>query len=176
MRIAVPLIVLGALSAVTASCTRPWNATKAVRPCAKPKRPEPTPVETRRVPVTMKKCMGDDLNKEYFLAAKENLVDWSEEGNALIASSYHAESYPDDRRGVTWYICNCKWFARDTVPRWELDDVQRVLAEECGDWKSGWVWSKKWEKGYNVVPTEWFYDKRTSHLRLCPPLCILIEG
>ncbi|KAI1346438.1 hypothetical protein F5Y01DRAFT_321712 [Xylaria sp. FL0043] len=142
----------------------------------KPKRPP-------HIPVHMMRCMGHNMTsrRQDWLYAKENLTAWSLiKDNYVSQRTYYGETWPcPNNLGVTWYICNCKSFHADKVPRWELDEVQRLLAEKCGPWQSGWVWSQRWQKGYNVVPSEWYLPRHDSMWykvkgpqRLCPHNCI----
>ncbi|KAI0802168.1 hypothetical protein GGR55DRAFT_667218 [Xylaria sp. FL0064] len=134
------------------------------------------------IPVKMMKCMGHNMTsrRQDWLYAKENLTTWSlKKGNYVSQRTYYAETWPcPNILGVTWYICNCKSFHADKVPQWELDEVQRLLGEKCGPWQSGWVWSQRWQKGYNVVPSEWYiprnlyYEDRHRGQRLCPHNCV----
>ncbi|KAI3322950.1 hypothetical protein HD806DRAFT_536130 [Xylariaceae sp. AK1471] len=93
---------------------------------------------------------------------------WSEAGHKIHATGYHAET----DQNVTWYICNCKLFWFDRVPRAELDDAESILDKKCGPNQSGWVWSKKWQKGFNVVPTDWFEHQVKEELNFCPKGCL----
>ncbi|KAI8629839.1 hypothetical protein F5Y19DRAFT_475285 [Xylariaceae sp. FL1651] len=129
--------------------------------------------ENGLIPVSMMKCFDQDLDWEEYWHAKEVMVKWSESGKKLMPNSWHAAKYPPyGQRGVTIYVCNCKWFWRDSVPRGELDDMERILKQECGSNRSGWVWSKKWQKGFNVVPTEWFEPRVKKDKPICPPSCL----
>ncbi|KAI1758307.1 hypothetical protein F4782DRAFT_477329 [Xylaria castorea] len=168
MRVA---LLLSALSAITTSSAMPWNTTATISTFTENFQPYETPSANRQIPVAMMKCMGDKFEKLNYLGAKNNMIDWSATGGAVMPGAYHSESFPDNRFGVTWYICNCKYFHKDKAPRWELDEVQRLLEEKCGEWQSGWVWSKKWEKGFNVVPTDWLRYKLEDGKDICPPHC-----
>ncbi|TGJ81873.1 hypothetical protein E0Z10_g6890 [Xylaria hypoxylon] len=164
-------LLISALSAIATSAAIPRNTTAAISNSTAESPPHETPDSQRHIPVEMKKCMGHNLSEEYYLGAKENMVTWAYE-KKITPTNLHAEHYPDNRHGVTWYICNCKIIFADEVPAWELDEVQQILAAECGEWQSGWVWSKKWQKGYNVVPTDWYMDKVEKLENLCPPGCL----
>ncbi|KAI8944171.1 hypothetical protein F4801DRAFT_585703 [Xylaria longipes] len=163
--------ILSALGAITTSSALPWNTTAAISNITGDVQPYKTPSDHHQIPVAMTKCLGFTFSKQNYLGAKENMISWSEEKEGVYPGAYHAESYPDSMFGVTWYLCNCKNIHVDKAPRWELDEVQRILEEKCGKWQSGWVWSKKWEKGYNVVPTDWFRYQLEDHKDICPPHC-----
>ncbi|KAI1423350.1 hypothetical protein F5Y12DRAFT_798579 [Xylaria sp. FL1777] len=154
-----------------------WNTTTAI--------PTPTgdidtykkkPGEHHQIPVTSTKCMGHNLTDQRvnYFHAKWKLIEWQDKpGHWVPPGLYHYESAPDNYTGVTWYICNCKYFYPDKAPAWELDQVQQILDDQCGQFQSGWVWSKKWEKGYNVVPTEWFKPRLRIQRKkpICPRGC-----
>ncbi|KAI1809368.1 hypothetical protein GGS20DRAFT_572264 [Poronia punctata] len=122
------------------------------------------------IPVSESHCMGHHLSAEYFKGAKEKMIRFSEKGHHVHSNSWHAERYPKNDKGVTWYICNCKYFHPDKVPREELDDVERILAEKCGPNTSGKVWSQEWDKGYYVVPTKWWVNHEHI-IQICPAGC-----
>ncbi|KAI0426698.1 hypothetical protein F5Y09DRAFT_350990 [Xylaria sp. FL1042] len=164
-------LLLTVLSATTMSYIMHRNITATISNSTSDIPPYETSGSQPKIPVTMKKCMGHNLSEQNYLRAKENMVEWSERRNGKVyPGSAHAESYPDKKSGVTWYVCNCKWLYADKVPRWELDYAQQILDIECGKWQSGWVWSKKWDKGYNVVPTKW-YKAHEAIEKICPPHC-----
>ncbi|KAI0971042.1 hypothetical protein F4678DRAFT_433536 [Xylaria arbuscula] len=172
MRITIFLGALSALSAIRGASAIPLKRTEAVTFHSSE---NTTTYETYgvplKIPVATKKCLGHKLSKKNFLSGKEQMIAWSEHGGTVVPGGRHAESYPNATSGVTWYNCNCKYFYFDSVPRSELDQVQKILEGECGKWQSGWVWSKEWEKGYNVVPTEWFRAALDSNQPVCPPAC-----
>ncbi|KAI0008819.1 hypothetical protein F4779DRAFT_618225 [Xylariaceae sp. FL0662B] len=69
-----------------------------------------------------------------------------------------------------WYVCNCKWFNYDPLPAAELDEVEDLLARHCGGRLApGWVWSKKWNKSYNMVSSEYVHSHEER--KLCPQHC-----
>ncbi|KAI1354499.1 hypothetical protein F5Y01DRAFT_273011 [Xylaria sp. FL0043] len=164
-------LLLSALSAITISYAAPWNMTTAISSSISNISPYETLDSPPQIPVTMKRCTGHKLSEQNYLRAKEQMIEWSEcRDGKIYPGSAHTESYPDKKSGATWYVCNCKWLYADKVPRWELDYAQQILETECGKWQSGWVWSKKWDKGYNVVPTEWFKAHEVIE-QICPPHC-----
>ncbi|KAF2967791.1 hypothetical protein GQX73_g5772 [Xylaria multiplex] len=169
------ILILNAFSTIAISSAIPWNTTPSLSTLADESRPYELPNTTRRIPVAMIECMGHNLSEQDYLGAKEAMLTWAENSADHIVppGNYEAFWYPNvtQGEGVTWYICNCKLVARDKIPRWEIDEVQETLEEKCGKWQSGWVWSKKWEKGYNVVPTSWFRTKYLHYDRVCPKRC-----
>ncbi|KAI1304373.1 hypothetical protein F5Y03DRAFT_358369 [Xylaria venustula] len=171
MRVTIFLSTFSALSAIRGVSAIPLKRTEATFHSSENTTTYETFDVPPTIPVTMKKCMGHNLSKQNFLSAKEKMIAWSENRGKVVPGWYHAESYPTPKSGVTWYNCNCKFFYADSVPRSELDQVQKILEAECGKWQSGWVWSKAWEKGYNVVPTEWFRATLDAKQPICPPSC-----
>jgi hypothetical protein len=153
MRITTLLIALGAVLALPAI---PLNTISVLTPLPDLKMLNATTAThtTGVIPVKETKCLFDEMSEDYYHAAKAKLIKWSEDGNKLGPNKIHSEKYPDDVHGVTWYVCNCKLIHRDSIPREELNDVECILGEECGAYHGGWVWSKKWQKRFHVVPTE----------------------
>ncbi|KAK5635326.1 hypothetical protein RRF57_011038 [Xylaria bambusicola] len=181
MRIAIFFTAIRALCAIPAIIAFTWNGITGQTSNITRGILDDLLNHKKEIPVTSKKCMGDQLEKEYFLGAKESMITWSDLGGRVVPGFYYGKSCPEDigstaccqedEKGVTWYVCNCKLIWQDPVPRWELDEVQSILNETCGEWQSGWVWSKKWEKGYNVVPKQWYKVRVKDHLQICPPGC-----
>ncbi|KAH8163628.1 hypothetical protein CIB48_g4597 [Xylaria polymorpha] len=155
-------LLLGALSAIIVSTAMALNDTTAAAPtfAVDIQAHHPKPSGPRKIPVTMMKCTNHILSEEDYLGAKEKMISWSANGGRVYPGSYQAKGFPDDRSGATWYLCNCKGAWADKAPRWELDYVQQILEEKCGKWQSGWVWSKKWQKGFNIAPTDGFLDRQ----------------
>ncbi|KAI0533006.1 hypothetical protein GGR58DRAFT_506849 [Xylaria digitata] len=173
MRIAFLLSALSALSTITTSSAVPRN--DSVDGSVVDYHQDTPSTNVHHVPITRTDCTGYPLDKEDYIAAKNNMVSWSNNGGKIRYKSYHKEMYPKDtiNSGVTWYVCNCKWFYRDKVPQWEIDDVERALTKKCGELQSGSVWSKKWRKAFNVVPTAWFADAIVHEKPVCPSHCLL---
>ncbi|KAI1126753.1 hypothetical protein F5Y10DRAFT_266833 [Nemania abortiva] len=132
--------LLSALGAIMTSHAKPLNTTAAISNSTE----SPSDGDLR-IPVSESQCLGDTFPEDWWLGGKENMINWSlnNEGDdkGVMPGAHHAEMYPDDRTGVTWYVCNCKLLQADHVPRWELDNVQRILEDECGKWASGQVYS-----------------------------------
>ncbi|KAI0426857.1 hypothetical protein F5Y09DRAFT_345298 [Xylaria sp. FL1042] len=140
------------------------------------------PKQHGHIPVGLMKCMGHNMTarKDDWLTTKMNFTTWfGPKVNSVEPRGYESQTWPcHNGPGVTWYICNCKYFHADKGPLWELDEVERLLREKCGPWQSGWVWSGKWQKGYNIVPSEWFRPREHDMIyagkgdRICPPNCL----
>ncbi|KAI2611280.1 uncharacterized protein GGS25DRAFT_519582 [Hypoxylon fragiforme] len=71
---------------------------------------------------------------------------------------------------ATAYVCNCKWEHYDPVPADEMWEFYYRLVAMCGHGQSGWLFSKKWDKGFAVAATDWVEGMKPQ-LRICPPYC-----
>jgi hypothetical protein len=125
-------------------------------------------------------CLEEDILSEDSYKAKESMVAWNDAGGRIGTRSYikfryplHAPHLADN--GTTWYVCNCKPLWCDPVPRAELDEVERILADNCGPNRSGRIWSHKWQKEYNVVTTAWIESRwrgsQSRYIDICPWGC-----
>ncbi|KAI1504567.1 hypothetical protein F5X99DRAFT_371394 [Biscogniauxia marginata] len=121
------------------------------------------------IPVDKIGCTNYTLDGEETKQAKDNLLVWGKK-HKVKESTLHMETVGNS----SWWICNCKLSWRDGVPKKELDDVVHILEENCGRNQSGWVWSHKWKKGYNIGSTESLVGKYDKEL--CPPVCIGLWG
>ncbi|KAI1638013.1 hypothetical protein F4809DRAFT_601810 [Biscogniauxia mediterranea] len=119
------------------------------------------------IPVKEWGCHPDEpeLNPVNIQKVKEDFALWSSKENRVFPNSIRIFSFGD----TAWYICNCKTWYYDPAPIEELDDAQNIITRYCGRNRSGWVWSKKWNKGYNIVSFE--FVKFAMHERLCPKHC-----
>ncbi|KAI1767013.1 hypothetical protein GGR53DRAFT_463759 [Hypoxylon sp. FL1150] len=68
------------------------------------------------------------------------------------------------------FVCNCKLCCIDRVPASEMWEFYERIRANCGVGRSGWIFSKKWDKGYAVTSSKYIDDKRTK-TNLCPPNC-----
>ncbi|KAI1843606.1 hypothetical protein JX266_010239 [Neoarthrinium moseri] len=118
------------------------------------------------IPVREVGCTGASLNLTDFIAVKDQMEHWSNGGGRVGHKNWHAEF----RHGVVWYMCNCKLTWEDSVPREELDHALALMNERCGVDYSGWVWSKLWEKGFNLQPATALVGRRPP--QLCPHECL----
>ncbi|KAI1304809.1 hypothetical protein F5Y03DRAFT_168891 [Xylaria venustula] len=171
------IVLLSALSAIMACAAMPWNNTMTALSTSPDdietdkKEPKKKPEPPFQIPVGSRECRGHNLSalRQDWENAKEELVEWTTAPDHIILSRrYLAMSSPNNSKGVTWYVCNCKLYHADRVPQWEADAAQKLLADHCGAWMSGGIYSKKWKKGYYVVPTEWFL---AHSLQVCPSKC-----
>ncbi|KAH6647545.1 hypothetical protein BKA67DRAFT_577817 [Truncatella angustata] len=46
----------------------------------------------------------------------------------------------------------------------------KLIKDKCGEGRSGWVWSKQWEKGFNLQSLTVAAPRRPA--ALCPLFCI----
>lgn len=123
------------------------------------------------IPVSMWGCMDKVLNGSDVKEAIETAVAW---GRHWRIGSREVEWW--EAGYVTWWICNCKIFYGDPVVSEEFWDVLDILEEECGErYTSGWVWSNRWNKGFNLATIN---DRRSvddhDHDELCPDGCLSV--
>ncbi|KAI0102803.1 hypothetical protein GGR51DRAFT_562258 [Nemania sp. FL0031] len=157
--------LLSALGAIITTLATPSNTSAVVSLSSNSS-------DERRIPVEQARCYGDSLNKDWYLGSRNNLTEWSLHTKGVSPGRHHAEIYPETEMfGVTWYVCNCKYIHHQKVLAWELEDVQRILNEKCGEYQSGYVWSGKWSKGYSVVTNYWYIQRILNRERLCPIKC-----
>ncbi|KAI1866229.1 uncharacterized protein JN550_007617 [Neoarthrinium moseri] len=124
-------------------------------------------VKTRHIiPVTDVGCGGDVLDPSDTAEAKKKMIRWDRAGNKVDQKNWHPEYF----NGTVWYLCNCKLFWRDGAPEEELNQVEQILSETCGPAHTGWVWSKPWQKAYNVASVKTISGKKPPHL--CPRHCM----
>ncbi|KAI1801461.1 hypothetical protein F4811DRAFT_462306 [Daldinia bambusicola] len=119
------------------------------------------------IPVSHTGCTHHRLEDEPIARAIERMVEWSNRGGRVEGKSYHLEWLGD----VTVYLCNCKVNYRDSAPDAEMWELYMRTAINCGRGKSGWIFSKQWEKGYGIDSTallthQWYLQ------HLCPPGCL----
>ncbi|KAI0843562.1 hypothetical protein F5Y06DRAFT_255271 [Hypoxylon sp. FL0890] len=118
------------------------------------------------IPVSHAGCSGWGLQVWEIVDSIQKLVDWSDNGGGLIEKSVHYEisGY------ASAYACNCKWKYTDKVPMREMREFYERLVSYCGYGQSGWIFSKKWEKGFAVEP-KCKVDMTRPIANLCPPWC-----
>lgn len=130
-------------------------------------RPDPSPPHllSHLIPDPTVGCTGVTLNPENLEVAKEKAVRWGR-SHHVASRAFQQWSYGN----ATVWICNCKHAHPDPVREAELNSTFQILDEECGPNQSGWVWSKKWQKGFNRDdPSPWRYVKKAQ---FCPSFCI----
>ncbi|KAI0142271.1 hypothetical protein F4776DRAFT_500318 [Hypoxylon sp. NC0597] len=119
------------------------------------------------IPVSHSACTGWALRTTDLTDAIRNLINWSNRGNRLLGKSVHYEI----AGGTGAYACNCKLTYEDELPERELAEFYERLTLWCGHGRSGWIFSKKWEKGFAVDAMFAVVTKRPAR-GLCPPFCV----
>ncbi|KAI2463618.1 hypothetical protein F4781DRAFT_416101 [Annulohypoxylon bovei var. microspora] len=117
------------------------------------------------IPVSKVQCTHDDIEPRYVTKARLRLAKWGLRNK--IPPKCLKKAIVET---VVWYVCNCKYTYRDPVPLEELLDVEEILENECGTYRSGWVWSKKWDKMYEVQNVRWI-ENMTTPYEYCPNHC-----
>ena len=91
MRIATLFTSLGALSAIPTTVSLPWsnttgavlNTTRDILDTTGHGKGHGKGPQKKEIPITMKKCMGDDLNQTYYLSTKQQMVEWADKGGRV---------------------------------------------------------------------------------------------
>ncbi|KAI1443133.1 hypothetical protein F5Y02DRAFT_429235 [Annulohypoxylon stygium] len=121
--------------------------------------------DTAKIPIKRIKCTEYKLAPFDVIAAREKLAHWG------LTHKVPGKSMKKARSGnVVWYVCNCKWIHKDGLAMYELEEAEDALFNECGDYKSGWVWAKKWDKFYQVQDIDWV-SKLPETWNWCPRKC-----
>ncbi|KAI8633585.1 hypothetical protein F5Y19DRAFT_245710 [Xylariaceae sp. FL1651] len=107
------------------------------------------PTSQGGIPISKIGCWNVLLNTEDVQIAKLRMVAWGDHFR-IRRRGWHGE-YSED--AAVW-ICNCKFVHRDPIYRRELDHAQDAITERCGQGMAGWVWSKRWQKAFNIGPVE----------------------
>ncbi|KAI1404411.1 hypothetical protein F4819DRAFT_504181 [Hypoxylon fuscum] len=121
---------------------------------------------TWKIPVSHWGCTGKYLGEFGMKKSMEKLVNWTLDEHWIEYKSIHYETVEN----TTTYVCNCKYCCRDKVPMSEMWEVYYRVKQNCGFAHSGWVFSKKWEKGYAFLDADYVDNKRTK-TNLCPKNC-----
>ncbi|KAI1406944.1 hypothetical protein F5Y13DRAFT_143958 [Hypoxylon sp. FL1857] len=118
------------------------------------------------IPVTHMGCTGWILRQSDITDSIQKLVDWSLRGGVVVGKGLHIEM-----TGATGaFACNCKWNYDDHLPESEMREFYERLTMWCGHGRSGWIFSKKWEKGYAVASKFWIKSKKPIRF-VCPAYC-----
>ncbi|KAI0445305.1 hypothetical protein F4803DRAFT_508176, partial [Xylaria telfairii] len=140
--------------------------------------PNQTYPGTRIIPVKEVGCWSEAINSTEVSVAKQKLVRLGISRH-ISAAGLLGETY---KRWAVW-VCNCKRFMVDHIDSRELDEAQILVAMRCGENRSGWVWSYKWQKSFNFGRREMFLEKKHPtfkkpivHLEKCPRYCLLEVG
>ncbi|KAI1139952.1 hypothetical protein F5Y05DRAFT_380574 [Hypoxylon sp. FL0543] len=119
-----------------------------------------------RIPVSHAGCTGIRMREDDITEVIQVLMDWSDRGLGLMQKSVHVEFLAD----IAGWACNCKWHYWDKLSMDEFREVYQRINTYCGRNVSGWVFSKKWEKGW-AWDTRCFAVNKDSIMTLCPPGC-----
>ncbi|XXG94220.1 hypothetical protein Hte_000473 [Hypoxylon texense] len=119
------------------------------------------------IPVTDVTCSGTQLDPDDFVEVRNKMIEW---GLQYKLSSRCMKFLTVGES--TYFVCNCKWFHWDPLPREEIMEVERLLYDKCGPWQSGIVFSKKWKKAYEIQPKALWdtaLKKEWPAQHVCPP-------
>ncbi|KAI1461591.1 hypothetical protein F4805DRAFT_238630 [Annulohypoxylon moriforme] len=118
------------------------------------------------IPISSINCTNYSLNPISVINARHKLADWG------LHHKVPGKSMKKARSGeVVWYVCNCKWTHKDGLADSELREAEEALFKQCGDFQSGWVWSHKWDKMYQIEPLEWV-ERLPETWHWCPHYCV----
>ncbi|KAI0408824.1 hypothetical protein F4802DRAFT_593696 [Xylaria palmicola] len=118
------------------------------------------------IPVSEVGCWEDTLDPAEVDGAKTRLAFWAKR-DKIKPGRAHGEGFGN----VAVWICNCKHFVKDHSVVAENNEAQDLITEECGENRSGWVWSRKWQKSINFGTVSRFADNRWASDR-CPKDCL----
>ncbi|KAK7757363.1 hypothetical protein SLS62_000375 [Diatrype stigma] len=122
------------------------------------------------IPATKFDCTGYQLDECAVEEAKEKAIVW---GETYVVARRGMSYWEDEQRTAGIWMCNCKLSHGDHVVREELEEYLEILAQQCGgDYRSGWVWSDKWNKSFNLGPA-WERKKGKDVLEPIPMACPL---
>ncbi|KAI1101802.1 hypothetical protein F4804DRAFT_334932 [Jackrogersella minutella] len=164
-----PLTQNSTASAPTPSA--PANATSAIEPFDLSNSLNLTDLPTEAdwiIPVSHAACTEWTLGGPEIRAAIEDVVVWNNQGHTVPSKYVHWEL----EGWVGTYICNCKLRYRDHAPGSEMWEFYARLVKWCGVGHSGWIFSKKWEKGWAVTARDYVVTKNPKK-GLCPPYCAI---
>ncbi|KAI2467799.1 hypothetical protein F4781DRAFT_433026 [Annulohypoxylon bovei var. microspora] len=118
------------------------------------------------IPVSHAACSHWDVKDINVRGSIQNIVIWSNEGNTVGQKFLHWDV--DGMVGA--FVCNCKWNYRDSEPSSEMWEFYERLVTWCGQGRSGWMFSKKWEKGWSIATRDYILFKEPKKF-LCPTYC-----
>ncbi|KAI0890171.1 uncharacterized protein GGS22DRAFT_183518 [Annulohypoxylon maeteangense] len=121
------------------------------------------------IPIAFIKCTDYRLDPRNINEARRKLANWG------LRHKVPGKSVKKERSGdMAWYVCNCKWLHKDGLAMTELMEAERAIFKECGLWKSGWLYSHKWEKLYQIQSMDWI-SKLPETWNWCPHYCVFFE-
>ncbi|KAI2633805.1 hypothetical protein GGS26DRAFT_590559 [Hypomontagnella submonticulosa] len=110
-------------------------------------------------------CTSHDVNEIDSMEARSELWRWGQM-HKVPPKTVKAQII----RQALWYQCNCKWWYSDPVAEDELRCAQDLVFSRRGQFRSGHIWSKRWEKMYAILPLKaMIHILRPSDL--CPESC-----
>ncbi|KAI1779565.1 hypothetical protein F4818DRAFT_144758 [Hypoxylon cercidicola] len=122
------------------------------------------------IPVSEVTCSGRKLDPDDFIEAREKMAQWGR--HHILPGRCMKYLFVNE---IIYFICNCKYWYSDRVPLEELMEVEALLYNKCGPWQSGIVFSKKWDKAYEIQPKSLWDDatkKEWPEQHVCPPYCV----
>ncbi|KAI0882614.1 uncharacterized protein GGS22DRAFT_169884 [Annulohypoxylon maeteangense] len=118
------------------------------------------------IPVSHAWCATWDIKDVNVRGSIQRTIRWNNRGNKVHRKYVHWEL--DGQVGT--YVCDCKWEYRDKATSWEMWEFYERMIEWCGEGRAGWIFSKKWEKGYAVTTRDRIMYTRPRK-SLCPKFC-----
>ncbi|KAI2775934.1 hypothetical protein F4815DRAFT_375576 [Daldinia loculata] len=118
------------------------------------------------IPVSHWGCTRSKLRRDDMKEAIQRMIDWSKGGGRVWGRSIHIEL--QDRAAT--FLCNCKDQYVDSAPDSEMWEFYQRLRVHCGEGWSGWMFSKKWNKGFAIDTRNHVANRHPKKL-LCPLFC-----
>ncbi|KAI0851995.1 hypothetical protein F5Y00DRAFT_228365 [Daldinia vernicosa] len=118
------------------------------------------------IPVSHWGCTRAKLRRDDIKETIQLMIDWSSRGGGVWGRDYHIELQPQ----AAAYLCNCKIRGLDYAPENEMWEFYERLRINCGEGWTGWIFSKRWEKGW-AVHTRTYVDDFHPKRHLCPVFC-----
>ncbi|KAI1206205.1 uncharacterized protein F4807DRAFT_463969 [Annulohypoxylon truncatum] len=118
------------------------------------------------IPVSHSWCSSWDIKDVNARGSIQEIIMWNNRGNKVKSKSVHWEL--DGMVGA--YVCDCKWGYFDKATAWEMWEFYERMIEWCGEGHAGWIFSKKWEKGYAISTRDKILYTKPKKT-LCPKFC-----
>ncbi|KAI1659334.1 hypothetical protein F4813DRAFT_388041 [Daldinia decipiens] len=118
------------------------------------------------IPVSHWGCTRSKMRASDMKEAVQRMINWSEAGGRVWGKSIHIEL----QAHAGTYLCNCKTQYLDSAPATEMWEFYERLRVYCGEGSSGWIFSKKWDKGYAINTRDHVANRHPKKL-LCPLFC-----
>ncbi|KAL7625784.1 hypothetical protein AAE478_005007 [Parahypoxylon ruwenzoriense] len=125
-------------------------------------------VARRDIPFETWGCFKAQLSAYEIEQIAVQTARWSDRGHRVKPRTIHEEFYG----GAGLYLCNCKLFYADPAPEQEMREFVSIIADpvRCGPGKSGWLYSRHWQKSWAVADR--LYVANNTNTDLCPPFCV----